>query len=130
MFDNGNSLPTPITGKTRSEFLNNETLLYTNVLNTVSTYLAVRYKDYFIHNEDLRKAVLKIVPLIEDKLEDIFKFIDTIPEYQYFDDGLKLKVCPIMAKKLYKKQLQIRFDILLKPLYNAVIDYKLNIGVI
>lgn len=124
MFDNGNSLHTPLTEDEIEELLVNDKLLYNSVLSTSSTYLAIRYTEYFIGNEDLRKAVLRTVPLIESKLKTIFTFIDSIPEYWTFEDGTKLMVCSANRKKLYKKHLMIRLEVLLKPLYEAAMNYR------
>ena len=126
MFDNGNGLELPNTDDEVKELLSNDELLYRTVLNTVSTYLAIRYKEHYISNEDLRKAALKVVPLIESKLNDIFGFIDEIPEYQNFRDDTKLNICSSDRKELYKKSLQIRFEVLLKPLYEAALNYQVS----
>lgn len=125
-YDNANSLPSPPTAEELNDLLSSDETLYKYVLGTTSTYIAVKYKEVFIHNKDLRKAVLEVVPLIESKLADIFSFIDEIPECQEFEDGTILKVCDSVRKDYYKKHLQIRYDVLLKPLYEAALNYKDN----
>lgn len=124
MFDNGNGLELPSEEDKVKELLSNDELLYRTVLSTISTYLAIRYTECYISNEDLRKAVLKVIPLIESRIDNIFKFIDSIPNYQEFENGTLLNVCSTPRKELYKKILKIRFEVLLKPLYEVAYNYK------
>jgi len=63
-------------------------------------------------NNDLKEALIKIIPIIEQKLPIIFSFIDDIPEK--YNDSL---VCSKSRKEYYKLGIQKRFDKLLFPAY-------------
>lgn len=126
VFDNSNSLSTPLTSESIQELLDNDEKLYSYLLSSLSTYHAVRYLKYFIPHEELRKYIIEVVPFIESKLDDIFKFIDDIPEFQNFEGSPKFIVCDYNRKELYKKSLQIRFEVLLKPLYEAALNYQVS----
>lgn len=67
-------------------------------------------------NEDLKSALIKIIPIIEQKMSLICAFIDDIPEC--YNDII---VCSKPRKTYYKLGLQKRFDKLLYPTYKRIV---------
>jgi hypothetical protein len=64
--------------------------------------------------EELKKAIVKIVPIIADKAQEIVSLIDSVPE-QY--EGIP--VCSKIRKDYYKLSLAVRYEKLLKPAYET-----------
>ncbi len=61
-------------------------------------------------NDDLLKTATRIIPVMAQKMREIQKFVDGIPE----DAGV-IKVCSQVRKEYYKTSLQARFEQFLLP---------------
>jgi len=64
----------------------------------------------------LKKAVVKVVPLIKDKLPEIKHFINNIP-----DHFKGLDICSPLRKDFYIKGLEIRERDIMIPEYKNII---------
>lgn len=64
---------------------------------------------------ELREAITKVVPLIGEKLPNIKKLIEDIPEYYQ-----EILVCSAERKSLYLKALELRYEYLLLPVYKEL----------
>lgn len=70
-----------------------------------------------IKNNDLNKAIIKVYELINNKLNDIIKFINEIP-----NDYNNLLIMSSMRKEYYIKTIELRVDEILKPRYLEIIN--------
>lgn len=115
VFDNGGSFYNKKSGKSFTKYLSNPDLL-----NTVSTSLQTAYKIdghnlsikkfVEIDNEKMKDAFFKIVPLINQRFQDIKDMIQEIPEsYQ----GIHIIDQP--TKDFYIKSMEIRYQEILIP---------------
>lgn len=120
VFDNGGSFYNKKSGKSFTKYLSNPDLL-----NTVSTSLQTAYKIdghnlsikkfVEIDNEKMKDAFLKIVPLINQRFQDIKDMIQEIPEsYQ----GIHIIDQP--TKDFYIKSMEIRYNELLYPRFQEI----------
>lgn len=132
IFDNGACLSTKVSEDKIIRLLSDEKLLKESALSGVTAYydngkqLSIKqFIKKFQVEEDFAKAVLKVVPLIETKLRIINDFINNIPTEYAFEDGYKLSIMSEERKEFYIKQMQIRLDTLLKPLYVDCVLYHL-----
>ena len=70
-----------------------------------------------IKNNDLNKAIIKVNELINNKLKDIIKFINEIP-----NDYNNLLIMSSVRKEYYIKTIELRVDEILKPRYLKIIN--------
>ena len=122
LFDNGMCLYTNIREDIIIELLSDTQQLYSSALEGVTIYLAVKFTENYLSNITLQKAILKLVPLFEERMQKIYDFIDSLPEYYRLEDNTTIEVCTKNRKEIYKKILQIRLDIILKPMYEKVLE--------
>ena len=85
--------------------------------STVIKKLSLEKGENVTENTDLKKAVLRNIPKIE--LNKIFKLIDEIPEKEK-----GIKVMSDLEKNFYKKFLKERYEKILLPSYERIINSK------
>lgn len=93
------------------------------VLNGISVYgkEGKQYKATEILKLDipeLRKSIIKNVPLLKKKMSAIYEFIDQIEDV----------ACSSIRKDFYKKGLQERLNLILQPVYNEVLEKEQQIN--
>lgn len=127
VFDNGGSLQTKISEEKIEKILSDLGNAKKNASNTQTAYgvqghilSAVRFMDLYKCNEDLQKAILKVIPNIRTKLPEIHEFINQIPEEYCGQDNKRYLICSANRKKLFSIQLQARLENLLLPYYNEI----------
>ena len=117
VFDNGAAFSNKLSDEKVIEFLNNPDKLRQSSLNTDTSYginghrLTIS-KMMRLEDDDLNNAVLRVVPLIKEKMKDINNFIDNIPETyrdkivisterkEFYKAGMKLRLEQVLEKKL------------------------------
>ena len=68
-----------------------------------------------LDNEDLKESIINVVPLIENKMEDIKSFIESIPEsYNGYDIISKIR------KNFYIDEMRFRLDDILIPAFKEI----------
>lgn len=119
IFDNGSSF----NGKTpdsRLEIMlhNGEKALQDNVKNSISAF--GKDDNNFsmeailnLANDDLRAALLRNVPVIAEKRNEIFDLIDAVPA----------EACSGVRKEFYQKTLDIRYRDILFPAYDKAMSF-------
>lgn len=115
VFDNGASFSSKLPDDYLEKRFHNEQSMHDSAVRTWSSYSVDNRNLSFnellqYDNEDLRKSVKRVVPVVEKKMNEIFAMIDAIPET--FDG---VPVCSKIRKKFYKCSMQIRFDEVIKP---------------
>jgi len=126
VFDNGGSFSTKITNTKMKRIMDNG-ILENNTRNVITAYgkgehpySANKFMNYVENIEEFRNAILRIVPMINDKMDEIQKLIDEIPEYHIAADGKYLEVMSPIRKEFYSKQLGIRLYDILYPEYDKI----------
>jgi hypothetical protein len=96
--------------------------LIKNATNTQTAYgigghalSATHFLELYNKENGLKDAIKNVVPNISKHKEDIFKFINDIPETYVGENGKNYIVCSDNRKKMYSMQLQARLDGLLLP---------------
>lgn len=124
VFDNGGCLQTKISEDKIRAILVNKPEAIKNAYNTQTAYginghalSAKRFLDLYKNYSGLRKALLKVVPLIKGKEQYIQKLIYNIPEKYTFQNGVEIDVCSNNRKELYLLQMHSRLENLLEPYY-------------
>lgn len=119
IYDNGNSFNNKTSDERIQEYLNendNSRILGERTIYTYQNKLLSAKNILQLDNADLEKAIETVVPKIKNSMENIKSFIDGIPvKYN------NLIVCSDVRKEYYKKTIEIRYDLLLSPLYEQVI---------
>lgn len=121
IFDNGASFSNKLPDEKIIEFLMNPDKLKQSSLNIDTSYgidghrLTIN-KMMKLDNPDLDKAILKVVPLINEKLNEINNFIDRIPETYK-----GIVVCTKERKDFYKAGLDLRLEQVLEKKLNIVL---------
>lgn len=117
IFDNGGAFYSKLDEDQILSRLSSEDKI-NNIANSVTTVYSIEdhkltLKEMFDNNYDgLNRSLLHNVPIIEDKLSDIFDLIDEVPEYY---NGIL--VCSENRKEYYKRILETRFNKLILPAY-------------
>lgn len=130
IFDNGSSFLSKTTELKldnilqSSEFNNNSTNILTAYGKCGHHFSAKTFFDYFKDNVIFQNAVLKITPLIKNKMPEIIDLICTIPESIQLKNGEEISVMSKLRKIFYIKQLETRIELLFQPLYDSV--FRLN----
>lgn len=129
IFDNGACFQTKISESKIERILSNEKLAKINALNIQTTYgsgghnlSATQFLDLYTEFPLLRSAILKVVPNIQKHLNEFCEFIESIPEKYTLSDGKEIIVCSKGRKQLFILQLRTRFDDLLLPYFQKVIQ--------
>lgn len=131
IFDNGGSFQTKISEEKIGNILMDLESARKNATNTQTAYgisghimSAHKFLEFNIECEELQNAIIKTIPNIQAKLEEIFEFIAEIPEEYYDEENKKYLVCSRNRKKLFSLQLQARLDNLLIPCYERVLQIR------
>lgn len=127
IFDNGGSFQTKISEEKIEKVLSDLEKARENATNIQTAYgkqghllSAARFLDLYKYNEDLQKAVIKVVSNIQKQLPEIYEFIDRIPEVYYGENNNSYLICSANRKKLFSIQLQARFENLLLPYHDKI----------
>lgn len=136
IFDNGGSFQTKISEEKIEKVLLDLEKARENSSNTQTAYgkqghilSATSFLDLYKCNEDLRKAVIKVIPNIRKQLPGIYEFIDQIPEVYCGENNKSYLICSANRKKLFSIQLQARFENLLLPFFRQIdADDLQNVG--
>ncbi len=121
VFDNGGCLQTKISEIKIASILANEHEAIKNACNTQTAYgigghalSAGRFLDLYETHDSLRKAILKVTPLIREREQKIYDMIYNIPEKYPLKNGEVIDVCSYNRKKLYLLQMRSRLENLLE----------------
>jgi hypothetical protein len=123
IYDCGNSFYGKSSDEKIEDLLNDESKLRSSALNGITAYeddLEKRISNLQIlniKNNDLNKAIIKVYELINNKLNDIIKFINEIP-----NDYNNLLIMSNKRKEYYIKTIELRIDEILKPKYLEIIN--------
>ena len=118
IYDCGNSFYGKSSDEKIKDLLCDESKLRSSALNGITAYeddLEKRISNLQIlniKNNDLNKAIIKVYELINNKFNDIIKFINEIP-----NDYNNLLIMSSMRKEYYIKTIELRADEILKPKY-------------
>jgi len=117
VYDNGAAFSNKAGDEKIKKMLDNEERLLSNIQNTVSCYCIDGKRMTFskllsYDNDGLKKAIIYNYPLIRDNLGNIKNMIYEIPREK---DGIE--VCSDVRKDFYYKLMELRTDLLLRPLY-------------
>lgn len=126
VFDNGSSFSSKAPETVLSKLLEDEFKLRQSIDSTVTIY---RRNGHRIHGKDIvaiedgdfLKVALNLIPVIREKLNDIVDFINNIPE----KCGAML-VCSEARKRVYIKNIEIRFERYLLPVYEKARNVMLH----
>ncbi|MDE6891880.1 MAG: CtkA family protein [Lachnospiraceae bacterium] len=131
VFDNGGCLQTKISENKICAVLANEAEAAQNACNTQTAYgigghalSAKKFLDLYETHIELRKALLKAVPLIKDREQKIHDMICDIPEKHMLQNGGIIDVCSYNRKKLYLLQMRSRLENLLEPYWKRAQNFK------
>lgn len=120
IYDNGNSFNNKISELVIKEHLNNLNDNYFTGTRTSYEYnghILSSKKMLNFENENLNKALVRVVPKIEDKIDEIKEFIRNIP-----NTYKGLSVCSEDRKFFYIMALEIRMKELLLPAYQKAVQ--------
>lgn len=127
VFDNGGCLQTKISEYKVSAVLANESEAAKNACSTQTAYgigghtlSAKRFLDLQEIYSGLRDALLKVVPAIREKEQQIWNMIYDIPEKHILSNGVEIAVCSNERKRLYVLQMHSRLENMLEPYYEKV----------
>lgn len=118
IFDNGGSFNGKTPDSRLKRMLENSDMLIKNALNGNSTYCdkdekVILFKDIINDDSDeCKNALLKNVPLIKEKMLEITKMINDIPDF----------VCSPIRKQFYIQTMKIRYEQILVPAYEKAIS--------
>lgn len=122
VYDNAGCFFSNIEESDIENLLSDEQALKDSAVNDTALYCFNKYATEYSDNEGFITAVKRVIPLIEEKMESIVEFIESLPISIEFDDVLELEVCSESRKELYIKSMKIRFDTILKPLYDNMMQ--------
>lgn len=125
VYDNGASFYDKMLPEKVKSMEQNNTL-EESVLNTITSYEynghALSFKKLLeLDNVDKDKAILVVVPKIEKHLKEIYQLIDSIPNK--IND---INLIDEIVRNFYKQSLQLRYDKILIPIYNKILEKKKN----
>jgi len=130
VFDNGGCLQTKISESKIRAVLENKSVVIQNAWNTQTAYgadghalSAKKFLDLYETHSGLRKALIKVVPLIKEKEQQIQNMIFNIPEKHTLQNENVIDVCSKERKCLYLLQMHSRLENLLEPYYEKTQYY-------
>lgn len=121
IYDNGAAFSNKLSENRIQRMMQSPGMLRNHAMNSVTCYSIEEHQLNLsrlikLDDMDLKKAVVKVVPLIKDKLPEIKHFINNIPDqFKGFD------VCSPLRKEFYIKGLEIRERDILIPEYNNIV---------
>lgn len=120
VFDNGASFYNKISDEQIEKRLKDYNALIQSFLYTQTVYslndVELKFRDLInLDNYDIKKAIIRMTPIIKDKMLEIKKFIDNIPlEYEGY------KIISKERKEYYYKSMEERLNKLIIPRYNEL----------
>lgn len=96
--------------------------------NSVKQMNAIDFIEYAMQYDGFKNALIKNVPLIKEHLKDIEEMICDIPKDVFYLHGnlgqekLFINVCSDVQKEYFIKTMNIRFEKLLEPAYQKVVE--------
>ena len=118
VYDNGASIETKLGDEKIQRILDNEERITQSIMTSTTAY-SLKGKQLFAKDilnlpyEELHQAVIRNIPLIIEKFDDIKQIFTEIPE-SYHD----LYICSKCRKEFYIKSMEYRINELLVPSYN------------
>lgn len=129
IFDNGASFNTKLSDAKISKLLEDRDSCINNACNiqvaygkNEHVYSASKFISVVESTNEFRKAVVKVVPIIEERFDSIRELLYSIPTIHTLNNGETISVCSEDRKEFYYLQMKSRFDNLLKPCYDRVKD--------
>lgn len=118
IFDNGGAFSSKISDEKIKNIVSDEKKMIDNSNNVLTAYGngAHHYnlKELLnkVNEPELKEALIKVVPMIENKIDDISEFVNNIPNTK--DNIL---ICSNIRKEFYIKGIKIRLNDILLPAY-------------
>lgn len=127
IFDNGSSFQDKLAECKIEHALEYIEAAMQNAINTQTAYglhgkvlTSAKFLKLCTEYEGLQDAIIRVVPLIQSKIDEILLFIQDIPE-TYKDGKSEYLICSVSRKALFSLQLQSRLQNLLLPYYKEAI---------
>lgn len=122
VYDNGGSFSSKLSDYQMETILNDPVRFKQSNFNVDSGYFydgsPLQFKDLLhIDDDNLKKAVLYMKPIIEDKMDEIESFIASIPNEQ---DGYK--ITSDIQKQFYIDGMKERFSQMIVPAYEEIVE--------
>lgn len=123
VFDNGASFSNKATESKLETYLSDPLKLKNSALNTATIYSVggkyLHARDILeLEDEGLYNVALRLIPVIQNKMEDISGFIANIPEHH-----INIDVCSKVRKKFYIQSMEMRLEHYLLPAYKNAAQY-------
>ena len=120
IFDNGASFSTKISDNRIKSLLEDETKLMNSALNTVTGYnidgKVLQFRKLLkMEDEDIKKAIKRVVPIIQEHMDQIANMIYAIPESEN-----DIEIISKARKEFYVKGMEIRLQELLIPAWKHI----------
>lgn len=128
IFDNGGCFLSKAKEEKISSLLNSAELK-NNAVNTLTAYgskghhySAIKFLERTKNEPVMQHALLKVIPVIRQHMDEIVNFIYEIPEAVPFGQSM-IPVCSPDRKELYIRHMDIRYQELLYPSYEKVKEH-------
>lgn len=126
VFDNGASSYSKTSDERLKIRLNDNNALEQSFLYTQTVYILddkeLKFRDILnLDNEDIKRAIIRLTPIIIQKMKDIKEFIESIPE-----EFEEYKIISKERKEYYYKSMEARLNKLIIPRYKALKTYPIN----
>ena len=126
VFDNGASFYSKTSDERLKIRLNDNNALEQSFLYTQTVYILddkeLKFRDILnLDNEDIKRAIIRLTPIIIQKMKDIKEFIESIPE-----EFEEYKIISKERKEYYYKSMEARLNKLIIPRYKALKTYPIN----
>ena len=120
VFDNGASFYSKTSDERLKIRLNDNNALEQSFLYTQTVYILddkeLKFKDILNwDNEGIKRAIIRLTPIIIQKMKDIKEFIESIPE-----EFEEYKIISKERKEYYYKSMEARLNNLIIPRYKAL----------
>lgn len=120
VFDNGASFYSKTSDERLKIRLNDNNALEQSFLYTQTVYILddkeLKFRDILnLDNEDIKRAIIRLTPIIIQKMKDIKEFIESIPE-----EFEEYKIISKERKEYYYKSMEARLNNLIIPRYKAL----------
>ncbi len=132
VFDNGGSFQDKLSEEKAKRILADKELARAGACGTQTAYADenghIISSRKFLQLQDsyseLRKAIIEIVPLIQEKRGEIAEMIRNLPVGVEDKDGKVYEICGDNKKELFCYQLDSRFEDMLLPAYEKAIEFE------
>ena len=120
VFDNGSAFYSKTSDEQIRKRLNDNNALEQSFLYTETAYILdnkeLKFRDILnLDNEDIETAIIRLTPIIREKMQDIKDFITSIPE-----EFAGYKIISKERKEYYYKSMEERLNKLIIPRYNTL----------